>query len=119
MEALYMVMQTFPASVISKTNQIYTLAVWNSLDSKSHGYEKVLRPVLNMLKQLESNDGLQIDIGGQMIAKHGIVVAFSADNLGANALFGFLEIFLPAKFVAFVRHRRKVCKLVSKKRTLL
>jgi hypothetical protein len=96
-----MVIQNLPASVISKTNQIYTLAVWNYMDVKSQGYEKVLRPLINMLKQLESSEGLKVNIGGQMVAKHGIVVAFSADNLGANALFGFLESFSARKFCRF------------------
>jgi hypothetical protein len=101
MEALYMIIHNFPISLTSKTNQIYTLAIWNALDSKHYGYTAVLKPVISMLKQLESENGLPINVNGEKKVVHGAVVVFSADNLGANSLFGFLESFSARKFCRF------------------
>ena len=101
MEALYMIIQNFPISLVSKVNQIYTLAVWNALDSKNYGYDKVLMPVLSMLKELESDLGLPVSLNGKIVHMHGSVLVFSADNLGAHSFFGFLESFSAKKFCRF------------------
>ena len=101
MEALYMIIQNFPSFLVSKVSQIYTLAVWNALDSKNYGYDKVLMPVLAMLKQLESDLGLPVSINGKIVHMHGSVLVFSADNLGAHSFCGFLESFSARKCCRF------------------
>lgn len=93
MEALYCMIRNFPSKYLSKTSNIFLLGLWYSLDVKRYGYEKILSPVFQHLKQLESEDGLTGLVFGNAVAMHGVLIAFSADNLGAHALFGFLESF--------------------------
>jgi hypothetical protein len=49
------------------------------------------------LKQLEANSGLKVVFKGEEQTLHGALVLFSADNLGAHSLFGFLEDFTVKK----------------------
>jgi len=50
---------------------------------------------------MESEKGLLTTVHGQSTALHGIVVAFSADNLGAHSLFGYLESFSANRMCRF------------------
>jgi hypothetical protein len=73
------------------------VGLWYSEDVKRYGYDKILRPLVDDIKKLESPEGLQF---GDNVDKtfHGSLVLFSADNLGSHSLFGFLESFSAKKF---------------------
>lgn len=68
---------------------------------KRYGYDKLFAPLLNHLVELESENGLLATVGGQTVNLHGIVVAFSADNIGAHSLFSYLESFSANRFCRF------------------
>jgi len=86
---------------LSKTNSIFLLGLWHSLDVKRYGCDKIFLPLLKQLEELESEKGLLTTVSGQSVALHGIVVAFSADNLGAHSLFGYLESFSANRMCRF------------------
>jgi hypothetical protein len=92
-EALYCMIRNFHSKYLSKTSNIFLLGLWYALDVKRYGYDKILLPVFQHLKQLESEDGLKGSVFGNAVAMHGVLIAFSADNLGAHSLFGYLESF--------------------------
>jgi hypothetical protein len=48
-----------------------------------------------------SDEGMPVTIDGQVKIMHGTLVVFSADNLGAHSIFGFLESFSANKFCRF------------------
>lgn len=60
--------------------------------------KKIVCPVVDDLKCLESVDGLRIND----ITLHGTLVLFSVDYLGAHSISG-LNIFLPGSFVDCLR----------------
>lgn len=98
LEALYMQLHNFPVKYLSKLNSIFLVGLWYAHDVKMYGYDKLLRPVVEALKQLESDLGMSVYVNGLPTSVHGILCLFSADNLGLHSLFGFLESFRATKF---------------------
>jgi hypothetical protein len=75
--------------------------LWYASDVKRYGYNQILKPLFLQLQQLESDAGLAVNVAGQVKTVHGILGLFSADNLGAHSLLGFLESFsanFPCRF---------------------
>ena len=65
---------------------------------KTWSYDIILAPLINMLKQLESDEGVKVSICNQTIKVRASLALFSADNLGYHSLFGFFESFNARKF---------------------
>ncbi|XP_031632648.1 uncharacterized protein LOC116346626, partial [Contarinia nasturtii] len=88
----------------SKLSSIYLIALCNSddLKTKSTDYNNLLRLIVEDLKVLEV-DG--INVSSDLNLK-GTLGVFSADNLGANGAFGFVESFGSANI-----HFCKICEL--------
>ena len=110
-EAMYLVVQNFPSKSQSKLSSIFVVALWHALDVKSYnGYDKILAPVVNSLRNLESADGIKISIRGQQMCIRACLVLFSVDNLGFNSLFGFNESFRARKFCRFCDSTREAAE---------
>ena len=90
-----------PPEFNSKASSIFLAALWFAADVKKYGYEKILEPVVKQLKQLESEVGVTVNIDREPVQLHAILAMFSADNLGAHSLFGFLESFSANRFCRF------------------
>lgn len=109
LEGLYCIFRNAPNMYLSKTSSIFLLGLWHSLDVKRYGYDKLFMPLLKQLEDLESEKGLMVMVHGQSVSLHGIVVAFSADNLGAHSLFGYLESFSANHFCRFcLTHKTEI-----------
>jgi len=100
---------------LSKTNSIFLLGLWHSLDVKRYGYDKLFAPLLKQLEEPESEKGLLTTVHGQSISLHGTVVAFSADNLGAHLLFGYLESFSANRFCRFCLAHKSEIQVIGTK----
>jgi hypothetical protein len=100
-EALYCLIRNLPQELMSRTCNIFTIGLWNAKYVKQYGYNQILMPLFSQLKQLESANGLEVIVHGQKTNVHGILGMFSADNLGAHSLFGFLESFSANYFCRF------------------
>ncbi|XP_047141083.1 uncharacterized protein LOC124816097 [Hydra vulgaris] len=83
MEALYMAVRNIPSRFISKESSIFLVVMWYALDAKdkTRSYDLNFAPLINMLKQLESNEGVQVSICNQTIKVRASLALFSADNL--------------------------------------
>lgn len=101
LEGLYMVVRNFPARYLSKLNTIFLLGLWYAHDVKTYGYDKLMRPIVDALKMLETDVGVRVNVNGKSVTVRGILSLFSADNLGLHSLFGFLESFSAIKFCHF------------------
>ena len=101
LEALYCTIGNIPFEYLSKTDSIFMLGLWYAADVKQYSYEKILSPFVNTLHQLESPNGVSIMVNGEQLSLRAIISLFSADNLGANSLFGFVESFNANHFCRF------------------
>lgn len=107
MEALYMIVQNFPGEYQSKLSSIVLVALWYAMDVKKYnGYDKILAPVVSSLQKLESENGATVTVRGQELVVRACLVLVSADNLGYNSLFGFVESFSARKFCRFCETTR-------------
>jgi hypothetical protein len=59
---------------------------------KKYGFNKVLKPLIEDLKLLETS-GIEIEVGGQKTIVKGTISYLSSDNLAANSIGGFVESF--------------------------
>ena len=106
MEGLYMVIQNFPTEIQSKLSSVFLVALWHAHDVKKYGYDKILRPVVIALQELESDEGVMVNNGGSDVTVRAALVLVSADNLGFNSLFGFCESFTATRFCRFCESTR-------------
>ena len=97
-----MIIQNFPAEAQSKLSSVVLVALWHAQDVKTYKeYDKILSPVIQDLKALESDSGMEVKIQDQTVVVRAAVVMISADNLGFNSLFGFAKGFTAKKFCRF------------------
>jgi hypothetical protein len=75
----------------------FLVGIWYTQDARKYGYDHILCPAVNDLKRLASAEGLSVS--GPTL--HGTLALFSADNLGAHSVLGFLESFNARKFCRF------------------
>ena len=104
LEGLYCIIGNLPSEYASKTNTIFLLGLWYAQDAKNpkYGYDVLLKPLMSELKQLESDEGMFIKLqNNKTMNVHGLLNFFSADNLGANSLFGFQESFNANRFCRY------------------
>ena len=100
MEGLYMMIRNLPSKLLAKETSIFLVGMWYAQDAKDkeRTYDVILAPLVRKLKELESNDGVDVNICGQTVKVRAALALFSADNLGYHSLFGFLESFTARKF---------------------
>lgn len=80
-----------PKHINCTMNSIHLLAVCYASDLKQYGFEPVLKPFIDEMKQLEGDDGVEIEVDGRPVRMFGTLVSFSADSLAAHELLGFLS----------------------------
>lgn len=87
--ALYMTLANLPYHINSKLKSIFLVAKFNCKDLKNGkvSFDDILKPVLEDVKILEEGVHLNNDL------HHGSILTISADNLGGNSIFGFVECF--------------------------
>ena len=100
MEGLYMMIRNLPSKFLSKESAIFLVGIWYAQDAKNktRSYDKILAPLIKTLRQLETDNGIDVNICGQVVNVRAALALFSADNLGYHSLFGFLENFKARKF---------------------
>jgi hypothetical protein len=73
----------------SKLDNIFILALCYNTDVKKYGFDKILRPFIEEMKQLESDEGVEMYFNGEIIPLRAIFVSFLGDSLAAHDILGF------------------------------
>ncbi|PIK48988.1 hypothetical protein BSL78_14139 [Apostichopus japonicus] len=87
--AFYFVLKNLPPRFNSSLNNIHCAALCHTEDIKKYGFDPILKHIVKDINYLAEH-GILLPSGHY---KKGIITQFSADNLGANSLFGFVESF--------------------------
>lgn len=85
----YVKIQNFKHSRDSTYSTNYLILSINSKILKKHGYEKVLRPLIDDLKTLER--GIQMIFGEVIYDLKAVLCSFAGDTLAAHEIFGLLS----------------------------
>lgn len=110
--AFYLQINNLPANLLSKTDNIFLVAMSDSSDSKNElaDVENVIETIVADLKSIESN-GI-ITASGKLLKV--ALVCCSFDNLGGNVLFGFSGGFMANFYCRMCTSKRQECqKLVT------
>ena len=73
--------------------QLFLVAMFNEEDVKMYGYDIIMRPLVDDIKELETN-GVHIDSDVFNGTVRMSIAQVSGDNLGANGICGFVERFV-------------------------
>jgi hypothetical protein len=73
----------------SKLDNIFILAICYNSDIKKYGFEPIMKPFLEDLKKLESDQGVLFEIDCQNITLRATLTAFVGDSLAAHDILGF------------------------------
>ena len=73
------------------------LAAFSSNDRVKYGFDKILAPIVQDVKELERSVDFTLQ-SGAVIHKRGTIVQLLGDNLGLNQLCGFVESFSAVRF---------------------
>ena len=90
----YFVLKNLPPKFNSSLQNIHLVALCHTEDIKKYGYDEILRFLVEDINILSSH-GIELPDGSR---KRGTITQFSADNLGANSLFGFVESFTASHY---------------------
>ncbi|KAK3920433.1 Zinc finger protein 75A [Frankliniella fusca] len=90
--AFFFQILNLPPEESSKLSSIFLIALVYADDMKKEGYlAKALEPFIQEMKKLASESGVQIELDGEPFTLRAILVAFTADNLAAHEVLGFLS----------------------------
>ena len=96
LSAFYMTLGNISPKFRSQNKSIFLVALCRSKLVKEYGHAKILEPLLDDVKILET-EGLSIEKDGQHLVFKGSILVTCCDNLAAHSLGGFSESFISQK----------------------
>ncbi|KAJ8043406.1 hypothetical protein HOLleu_10472 [Holothuria leucospilota] len=109
---VYMTLMDIPPKYRSSLSNCFLVAIYNSGDLKSYGYDAILRPLVEDLKSLE-REGLHISTDTFEGTIKASVAQVAGDNLGLNGLLGFVESFVGNHYCRHCRMHREEMQTAS------
>lgn len=94
----YFILRNLPPKCNSVLTNIHVISLFYSQDLKKYGFDKILQPLIDDLKSLET-EGIDVPFSDTPLL--GSVVQVTGDNLGLHGLFGFVESFSATHFCRF------------------
>lgn len=91
MALFYFTLGNFSNEIRSKLDAIFLLAVVKTSHLKKYGFDEILKPLLEDLKKLASEDGYFFTVENRAIPLRGAVSAFCGDTPAAQLAGGFKE----------------------------
>ncbi|KAJ8677031.1 hypothetical protein QAD02_012818 [Eretmocerus hayati] len=88
--AFYFKIDNLPHYLNEFLGGIHVPTLYYTADKNKYGVEKILKPFLNDLDRLESDDGILIDVDGRDYILRASIMEVSADTSAAHELLGFL-----------------------------
>lgn len=86
----YFTVLNMPEYFNSKLKNINTVLMCHSVDIEKYGYAKILAPLIEDLKELESQSGVTMTVLNKIVIVRGTIVNLSADTLAAHSILGLL-----------------------------
>lgn len=87
----YFVIQNLPLYINCFLGGIHLLIIAYTADITKYKFQKILKPFLNELQELESASGVPIQIDDECITLRGTIACVCADGLAAHQMFGLLN----------------------------
>lgn len=87
----YVRIENISAHMNSKNNNIHVLCICCAQDIEKYGYGKILKPFLNDLERLESQEGVVVIINGEEFVPRVTLVAFCGHGLAVHDVYNFLS----------------------------
>lgn len=109
--AIYFIIRNLPSNFVSKLDNMYLVSLCDSRMVNEHGYNVVLRYLVNDIKILETV-GIHIDNDENTILK-GTLVQVSFDNLGGNEIFGFSKSFNATYYCRICTLTKQKCQTMK------
>lgn len=100
MGAVYFCLKNFPPEYNSSLSNIHLYLLFNSIDRDTYGYAKILEPLIDDIRLLETA-GIDVTILGHSSKLYGTICVLTADNLAIHALGGYTESFSSNKYCHF------------------
>jgi len=100
MSAFYFLIGNIETKHWSSLTNIHLLLLTKFSNVKKYGLRKILHPVLEDLRTLETQ-GISITIGDHTFPVHGSVTTLSADNLSSHLIGGFNGSFSSGRFCRY------------------
>lgn len=88
---VYFKVQNFDPKINSSLDRIYLLMMIKSKYVKTYGYTKLLEPLLNDLKKLESAEGVRMRLGQFAFTLRAVLVSILGDTAAVHEIFGLLS----------------------------
>lgn len=107
--AIYFIIRNLPPEYVSKLNNMYLVALCDSVIVDKHGCNAILQPFIDEIKILET-DGILIN--GKIILK-GTLTQVSFDNLGGNTIFGLVKSFNSMYYCRICFCERETCRVIT------
>ena len=94
---IYCTILNLPPKFRSSLCNCYLVGLYNSGDVKTYGFQPILHPIVEDIKELE-RDGLYIDTDVFQGMVQVSIAQVSGDDLGLNGIFGLVESFVSHHF---------------------
>ena len=106
---IYFVLRNLPPKLNSILMNIHLVSLFHTPDLKKYGFDAILEPLLNDVKQLESQ-GLSLPFSDEQV--HGTISQITGDNLGMHSILGFNESFSSRHFCRLCLLDKDDCQTV-------
>lgn len=88
---IYFKIQNMDPKINSALDRVYLLSMIKSSHIKTYGYAKVLKPLIDDLLKLESDEGVTVRLGNNFCTMRAILVSLLGDTLAVHDIFGMLS----------------------------
>lgn len=110
---IYFIVHNFPSKFVSQLKNMYLISLCDTKIVQNHGCNAILARLVDDLKSLET-EGITLDDGSVL---KGTLVQVSFDNLGGNAIFGFVKCFNATYYCRICYSRKEDCQKITKEIT--
>lgn len=116
--AVYFTIPCVPPEYHSKLENIFLALLFHSSDRTSFGNEKIFRPLVDEINDLQEN-GISLEVNGQTQTVCFALGLLVGDNLGLNSILGFTESFNANHYCRFCKVPKHLAQGDSSERVTL
>ncbi|RVE61678.1 hypothetical protein OJAV_G00174850 [Oryzias javanicus] len=106
---IYFILRNLPPKCNSILMNIHLVSLFHTPDLHKYGFDVILEPLINDVKQLESQ-GLSLPFSDEPV--YGTISQITGDNLGMHSILGFTESFNSRHFCRLCLIEKDDCQTV-------